>query len=227
MITFGLITEGLTDRIVIENILTGYFGTPDLVINPLQPERDKDDDNKSSNYGGWTQVFDYCQSTDFKEAFQFNDYAIVQVDTDVSEEINFDVPHRDEAGAEFSPEQLIIKVIEKFRNLIGADFHDRYREKLIYAISVHSVECWLLPLYYTDNKKAKIKSCLKTLNRALDKKEGFTIDKNAKKPEYYRAISKKYCKPKTLKEFYKLNPSFKSFIEQLNRRNIVIEEEDY
>jgi hypothetical protein len=59
MITFGLITEGLTDQIVIENILHGYFNT-EPVVNPLQPERDKDNDDKS-DYGGWTLVFKYFQ----------------------------------------------------------------------------------------------------------------------------------------------------------------------
>jgi hypothetical protein len=223
MISFGLVTEGLTDQIVIENILTGYFGNPDLLINPLQPERDKDDENKSSNYGGWTQVFSYCQSEDFKEAFQFNEYVIIQVDTDRSEDKNFDVPHRNGQRKELSPEQLIINVIEKFRQIIGAEFHDRYRERIIYAIAVHSIECWLLPLYYTDNRKSKIKNCLNTLNQALSK-NGFTIDVNAKNPDYYRDISEKYYKPKMFKKF-KQNPSFNSFIEELESRKIVMEEE--
>ena len=64
MISFGLITEGLTDQIVIENILAGYFNSPDIDVKPLQPERDKDNENKSEA-GGWTLVFDYCQSKDF------------------------------------------------------------------------------------------------------------------------------------------------------------------
>jgi hypothetical protein len=51
MISFGLVGEGLTDQIVIENILAGYFNSPDLDIRQLQPERDKDNENKST-YGG-------------------------------------------------------------------------------------------------------------------------------------------------------------------------------
>ncbi|WP_413261147.1 hypothetical protein [Floridanema flaviceps] len=43
MISFGLITEGLTDQIVIEDILSGYFNTDDIIVNPLQPERDTKD----------------------------------------------------------------------------------------------------------------------------------------------------------------------------------------
>ena len=65
MTNFGLITEGLTDQIVIENILRGYFKNPDLDIRPLQLERDKDDENKFTGYGSWSQVFAYCRSRDF------------------------------------------------------------------------------------------------------------------------------------------------------------------
>jgi len=223
MISFGLITEGLTDQIVIEDILSGYFNTDNIIVNPLQPERDKDDENKS-DYGGWMLVFKYCQSSDFREAFQFNEYVIIQIDTDVSEEINYDIPKRNENGEELTPEQLIEKVKEKFKVLIGEDFYHKYNDKMIFAITVHSIECWLLPLYYQDSKKEKITNCLNTLNQALNKREGFTID--AKKPQYYRKVSQRYCKHKVLMRHYKENPSFKIFIEEIEKRNIVIENDD-
>jgi hypothetical protein len=222
--TFAGIAEGLTDLIVIENILAGYFN-PDIDINWLQPLRDATDANRSSNFGGWSQVFEYCQSTAFKEAFQFNEYIIIHIDTDVSEEEHYNLPHRDENG-EFTPEHLIEKVVEKFKSLIGEDFYTKYENKIIFAIAVHSMECWLLPLYYTDNKKSKFKSCLLTLNQAL-KKEGFTIDENKKNPEYYRKISRKYCKQRTLLGLYKENPSLKIFIEEIQKRNILIEEDNF
>ncbi len=100
MISFGLITEGLTDQIVIENILAGYFKNPDLDIRPLQPERDKKDENKFKGYGSWSQVFAYCRLKDFQESFQFNDYIIIQIDTDTSQE--YGIPQQDENG-EFTP----------------------------------------------------------------------------------------------------------------------------
>jgi len=90
---------------------------------------------------------------------------------------------------------------------------------------VHSIECWLLPLYYTDKKKSKVKSCLNTLNQALQKKEKFTID--AKNPEYYEIVSEKYCKHKILMKCYKENPSLKIFIEKVEKRNIIIDEDDF
>ena len=223
MISFGLITEGLTDQIVIEKILAGYFKSLDLDVEPLQPERDKDNQNKSK-YGGWTLVFDYCKSKDFRESFQLIDYIIIQIDTDVSKDYN--IAHQDENG-EFTPQQLIAKVIEKFRDGIGEDFYNTNKQKIIFAISVHSIECWLLPLYFTDKqKKAKYKNCLNTLNDELSKQHKFTIDKNAKNPEYYREIAKQYGKHKVLMKHYQDNPSLKIFIEEIERRNIQIIEED-
>ena len=219
MISFGLVTEGLTDQIVIENILAGYFDSSDLDIRQLQPERDKDNENKFK-YGGWTLVFNYCKSRDFQEALQFIDYIIIQIDTDVSEDYN--IPKQDENG-QFTPQQLIEKVIEKFRCAIGDDFYSKYQQKIIFAISVHSIECWLLPLYYTDQKKkSKFKNCLDTLNLELPKKHKFTIDANAKNPEYFREISEQYCKHKVLMKHYAENPSLKNFIEKIQSRDIKI-----
>jgi hypothetical protein len=224
MISFGLITEGLTDQIVIEDILSGYFNTDDIIVNPLQPERDKDDENKS-DYGGWMLVFKYCQSSDFREAFQFNEYVIIQIDTDVCEEINYDIPKRNENGEELTAEQLIEKVKEKFKMLIGEDFYQENNEKIIFAITVHSIECWFLPLYYQNNKKGKITNCLGTLNQELGKREGFTIDPNNKNPRYYRQVSEQYCKHKDLIKLYKENPSLKIFIQEIEKRKIVIEDD--
>jgi len=222
MISFGMITEGLTDQIVIENILAGYFKNPDLDIRPLQPERDKDDENKFKGYGSWSQVFAYCRLKDFQESFQFNDYIIIQIDTDVSQD--YGIPQRNENG-EFPPEELIEKVIEKFKEeIIGEDFYGKYQHRIIWAISVHSIECWLLPLYYKDNKKSNFKNCLGALNKQLKKKHGFTID--AKKPQYYRQISEKYRKHRDLMACYKHNPSLKSFVVEIESKKIVIPLED-
>jgi len=223
MITFGLITEGRTDYIVIQNILYGYFDTfDDIVIRALHPEELKDATKKHrvENYTGWYAIFDYCKKNEFKQAFQSNDYIIIQIDTDVSEEKHYDIPKKDENGIELSSEQLIEKVIDKFKDLIGKEFYEQHQNKIIFAISVHSIECWLLPLYYTDKKKSKRVNCLNTLNQALLKKEKFTID--AKNPEYYEIVSEKYCKHKVLMKYYKDNPSLKIFI--VEKRNIVIDD---
>ncbi len=225
---FALITEGKTDQIVIGKILAGYFDNEDLDVNVLQPLGDETDKNRGQNFGGWHKVFEYCQSGEFRGAFQFNDYVIIQIDTDVSEETHYDVP-KYENGKELSPGQLIKKVVEKFKNLMTSEFYAAYEDRIIFAISVHSIECWLLPLYYTDKRKAKIRNCSDTMDKALRKK-GVTClqDKNGKKTtNTYREISKAYCKHKTLMRYYKENPSFRIFIEEIDKRNITIQEDDF
>lgn len=223
MNTFAGITEGKTDQIVIKNILAGYFN-PDITINWLQPLEDETDANRSKNYGGWDLVFKYCKSDEFKEAFQSNQYIIIQIDTDVSDEY-YGIPHRDDNG-NFDAEKIIELVINKFKALIGDEFYSKYYERIIFAIAVHSTECWLLPLYYDDKRKSKLVSCLNTLNQEINKKEKFTIDPNDKNPTYYRKISSKYLKKKTLMNLYKENPSLKIFIEEIQKRDIILEEID-
>lgn len=223
MITFGLITEGITDQIIIQNILVGYFENPDIIVNPLQPTRDETDRSRMSNYGGWTLVFDYCRSENFQGAFDSNQYVIVQIDTDTCDEIGYDISKTEiGTGREFTPEELLGKVCEKLKELIGLDFYEIYSERIIFAISVHSTECWLLPLYFNNQNKSKFKGCLEALNRELNRKEGFTI--SAKDTDYYQFISKKYWKHRTLIEKYIDNPSLKNFIEEIEKRNIVIED---
>ena len=82
MPSFALITEGITDQIVIENILYGFVGDLEIDINPLQPLRDETDENRASNFGNWHKVLEYCSSDRFKNALQFNDFIVVQIDTD-------------------------------------------------------------------------------------------------------------------------------------------------
>jgi hypothetical protein len=228
MNTFALITEGKTDQIVIENILAGYFKTRDLDVNELQPPGDETDKNRGQNFGGWHKVFEYCQSDEFKGAFQFNDYVIVQIDTDVSEEAHYDIPKYENAK-DLSPGQLIKKVVEKFKNLMTSEFYAAHKDRIIFAISVHSIECWLLPLYYTDKRKAKTVNCPDTVDKTLRKKRLTCLqDKNGKKnTNSYKEISKAYCKHKKLMECYKENPSFKVFIKEVEKRNIIIQEDDF
>jgi hypothetical protein len=216
MIKFGLIGEGLTDHIVIEDILSGYLGDDHVRVYYLQPAMN------NNEFGNWLNVFNYCKSNRFKEAFQSNDYIIIQIDTDVSEEQGYDISKTDENGNLFSPEELIIKVKEKFISLIGHEFYLKYSEKIIFAISVHSIECWLLPLYYQDQRKSAIVNCSSKLALEVNKKEKFYLDPKNKDSNIYAKISYKYTKKKTLLKYYLENPSFKIFIEELQARNIPV-----
>lgn len=144
MIKFGLIAEGHTDQIVIKSILAGYFNRSDLVVRSLQPEI-----NKDKSYGGWTLVFDYCKSKVFQESFQFNDYIIIQIDTDVlvdSQNSNYNIPSRDDNGDRLTTQQSIEKVIEKFRDAIVRIFTININsgsclQSLLTLLSVGSFHC--------------------------------------------------------------------------------------
>ncbi len=220
MINFGLVTEGITDQEVISNILFGYYSNPDILITELQPLRDETDKNKSTNFGGWGNLIEYCKSDVFKYAFQTTKYIIIQIDTDICEEYHIS---KKENGKELTPQELILKVTEKFIEVIGYDFYHNYQHRIIFAISVHSIECWLLPIYFDDNKRSKTVNCLQTLNQAL-KKQGFTIDKNNKNVDYYREISDIFIKRKKLDKYYPYNPSFEVFIKKLDELNINVNE---
>ena len=47
--TFGIISEGITDQVVLENILYGWTGNKNLSITRLQP--------KNNESGNWDKVF--------------------------------------------------------------------------------------------------------------------------------------------------------------------------
>lgn len=90
-------------------------------------------------------------------------------------------------------------------------------DKIILAIAVHSIECWLLPLYLPDQKE-EIDDCLNILKRDLP---SFRM----KDHRYYQDISMGYANQNSLLKLYGENPSLKIFVEELAKRNIEISEE--
>ena len=213
--TFAGIAEGVTDKRVITNILAGYFNNPNIKVTWLQP-RDSIPNTKEPP-AGWTQVFKYCGSKLFKDAFQENEYIVIHIDTDVSPKRHFDISHHDENGQILTSKQLIEKVVNKFREKIGEDFYDKNADKIIFAIAVHSIECWLLPLCLPE-KKGETDDCINTLKRDLP-------NFREKDHKYYQRISMEYANQNSLSKLYPENPSLKIFIEELASRNIEISKE--
>lgn len=72
MATFALIAEGITDQIVIENILIGCLteGEEEPEVNRLQPLRDSTGQSAAPAPGGWTLVFEYLRLGKHLEALQ-------------------------------------------------------------------------------------------------------------------------------------------------------------
>jgi hypothetical protein len=211
--TFGLITEGATDQAVLRNILLGYFNDPDLTIRELQPSLDETDASQMTAFGGWYNVFLYCKSDYLKGAFEQNDFLIIQIDTDCSHQQHFDVP----AVKGEAIEVFVERVKNRFKSVIstqlGADFSELYAHRIIFAIAVDEIECWFLPLFYTDKTQSAINNCLYKLNQKLPVNN--KINPQNKDKRLYQRISKDFMKAKVLQQAHSKNPSFKIFMDEL------------
>lgn len=223
MTSFGLVTEGITDQIVIENILYGFFDNKNLIIKELQPTRDATDENRATTHANWDKVFEYCKSIAFQQAFEQTEYVIVHLDTDVFAGENVPPDKQIPQGLSTTAEK-VEWLKDRLIKAIGPDFYAKVKERIVFAISVDSIECWILPLYYSDSKASKETNCLETLNRELAKKEGFTID--AKNPGYYRTASKGWQKKKTVTKKSDKQPSLAIFLDELPSREAVIPEQE-
>ncbi|MEN9613186.1 MAG: hypothetical protein RLZZ628_4000 [Bacteroidota bacterium] len=226
MIGFGLITEGITDQIVIENILYGIFDTRVIPLTQLTPRIDEGDYNQMVRPTNWLTVLEYCQSDEFRAFLRTtSDYAIIQLDTDALKGDSVPLQYRIHLQAlqQANPAECVKIVVNQLVMLIGNDFYETFKDRILFAISVDSIECWLLPFYWSTQKAkaAKTANCLEPLNEGL-KKAGISIYIHAKNPDNYRKISKLLRKHKEFMKLQALNPSLAIFVESVQKRNIAI-----
>jgi hypothetical protein len=220
MLRFGIIGEGITDQNVIEQILLGYFEdqADELEVNYIQPPLDTTGSTSHPAPGGWSLVLDSLRQGKHEKALQTNDYLIIQIDTDVSEQKGYDVPWKDQDGNALSPDVLIDRVVDMLVELIGAELYAAHSERFLFAIAVHEIECWLLPLFFDTQarKAAKITGCLETINRELRKRDERPLSTHkGKELKRYRQKARAYARRKKLMAAYGKNPSFKRFVDQL------------
>lgn len=211
---FGLICEGITDFSVLKNIIDGVFEKVDVQprIMELQPLVDAYKD-KQSNYGGWEQVVDYLKSDRFEQAIVDHDYIVVQIDTDVSGHVNFDACCPSLADVDQSDflDKVRDKLIE-WMDGFEADTYNYYKDKIIFCICVHSIECWIVLIHGDQNMKNKIKECEHKLKKINGRKNIGFIEKNAGS---YDEMTKKFKKNKHLIGFLGFSFSFDTFVGQL------------
>jgi hypothetical protein len=218
---FALVCEGVTDHAVLKNILLGYFRNQPRAprITQRQPDSDATGEANWQQFGNWENVFRYLKEGSHRDALNFNEFLVVQVDTDASEHPNYGVPQR-EAGQPLSPEVLVERVAAKLREILGPADCAFYGKRLIFAICVQEMECWLLPLWEVDNKAGKTSGCLRTLNAALARNNEPTINSEDKKTPPYDHASRGYRKRAVLLAEGVKNPSLAVFIDELNERSI-------
>ena len=222
---FALVTEGPSDQAVLENILFGYFK------EQREPAVNRELPNPQDDKGGWTLLFQYLREKKFRDAFQLNRYLIIQVDTDVSEEPGFDVPHHDEHGP-LTPDELVEKIIERLKEEIGEPYLTIYAGKFIFAIAMDEIECWVLPLWYEDAHAESITGCIAKLGHCAKLKKELKeqrlrwIRPEEKKYTSYAYASRGYRKPKPLAEIGRKNPSLALFLDQLDQMDLTLPPEE-
>jgi hypothetical protein len=173
--------------------------------------RDETDEHRQGNFAGWEKVLEYCGLPHFEQIFLTNDYAIVQIDTDVAEELNFGVPLT--VGGSDRPEADIIAAVKDvIVARIGAAIYAKYAARILFAIAVHSIECWLIPAYENSAARRKrIKNCETHLTHALAKQD-IALKKDSR---VYQKVAKPLEKRKNLLACADHNVSFKAFLDSL------------
>jgi len=207
MAKFGLACEGITDQIVIENILCGvYTDLDDDEIQPFQPAYDETTKKqKEGEFGGWEILLGYLSEKRFRDDVLNSSYTIIQIDTDTCDHPNFDVQKDTSCMETFIVEikKRLILSIDK-----NESFYETHKEKIIFAISVHELECWLLPIC-KDLRREKITGCFESLQREC---KSMRVEKNYKS---YDKLSKPLLKKRELLKASSKNGSLAIFIKSL------------
>ncbi|WP_105440483.1 hypothetical protein [Neorhizobium sp. T25_13] len=177
MPSFALIAEGQTDQIIIERIIEQLYVNnldEDVDVNFLQPLRDVTDQSRvvHAPHAGWELVLECCRAK-AKDALSANDFVVVQIDTDCGDHVNYGLPLTKD-GIDRPYDELLHDGAAIIRNAIGAELFEQNSERFLFAISVHSLESWLL-LYFFNIDKTK--NCFERLNREILRKKGEGISK--------------------------------------------------
>jgi hypothetical protein len=219
--TFALITEGPSEYRVIKHIISKYFKELGPDINQIQPKIVND---KQETVGGWHEVLKYCERDALKAIFVENDYLIIQIDSDQSQTAPYSVSHTKNDNSLKTVVELHADIVTKLTSLIKPDILEAYSDKVFFAICIHTIECWLLPLYYTNNYRLATGNCLTKLNSILRRKNlGLIPTKDKNSPQAainYEVILKNLRRRQDVIDISVNNDGFQMFINSLNRINV-------
>jgi len=212
----GVVSEGVSDYRTIKHITERFLKSKDgeeyftIRLNP------KEEHNKQVGFCGWQGVFNYISGNDKNNLIveapkEECEYVIVQIDTDVCEKYEV---KRDLSNIK----TLWNNVREKIEKAVHPSFD---KSKLIFAICIEELECWLIPFVDNNSKRCmNMDRCLNIVNSDIHK-EKFFIDKDGKNSlgaqRAYEYILKQKKKPKEIVLCSEYNYGFKKFIEQLDK----------
>ena len=198
--------EGLTDYKVIKNLLIGFFNDKNLSVTRLLP--------RETEPVGWGNLLNYLTTAEFRGGVDYNDYVVIQIDTDKCEDWKEGLIHIGDDDSQI--DDFIDKVIAALIKKIGSDFYFENEHKFLFAICVHDLECWLLPFNASQPAHhSKIVGCQNTIDQ-IARKKGFSIhQKNYQEGKNYEELSLDMKNHKILMQKYALNPGLRIFINTL------------
>lgn len=194
MRTIGLICEGVSEINIMTRILSKYLND-DVIVNPIEPETKTENGFLVQNgYGGWQQVLAHCNDETVMRILEFNDYLLVQIDTDASIQKGYDVALQDANGHPKEVSVFFQDVKNRLLTNISEEVQAKYEGRILFAICMNELECWLLPIYYSNNIRCKTNNCLYALNQALGKKNLGGIPEKDKNSAFARNVYHKILK---------------------------------
>lgn len=220
MANIAVICEGVSEFNIIAHIVSRYCG--DHSLNAIQPKINDIDATQATD-GGWSRVLVHCTPEVFDNIFQFNDYLIIQIDTDSSHISPYEVKHCFPDGSGKSHKRLHAEIKARLMAGIPHSVRCKYLDRIFFAICHNEIECWLLPIYYSDNNRCRTNNCIYTLNRALSKKKMPGIpDEGKNSPmarKTYRVILKNLKKKDDISRIASGSFGFSAFIAGLDTIN--------
>lgn len=220
MASFAIICEGISENLSLHAIVEKMRQT-DTYFADIQPRTEISHSHVvQEGSGGWPEVLSHCNTDVFRRALQNNDYLIVQVDTDRCDELYFGIKKVDDNNKPRPDAEVYNDIIARLLQEVDKEFYEENKERIIFAICFDEIECWLLPLFYTDKRACATTGCIGKLNQELRKnKGGYYIPEEGKNGanarSTYQFIFKK-IKRKDIPSIAKHNYGFQKFVEQMD-----------
>ena len=106
MKTIGLVCEGVSEINILTRIVSKYLDD-DVDIRAIEPDTTtKNGFLVQSGYGGWEQVLRHCNDETVEQILEYNDYLVVQIDTDTCNLPGYGVNSLDTHGKQKTPDVL-------------------------------------------------------------------------------------------------------------------------
>lgn len=217
----GIISEGHSDRAVIENIIVGITGLDPSNIVPIRPEYSLDATDMANidpnTFSNWTLVKKECQDREKIDIFfsiEDQDFIVIHLDTAECE--GYFATESPEITAAQRPAKdnnycvnLRKLVVDEIDTWLGNNDID----KILHAVPVEEMDAWLLAIYDGRNDSSNSPNPKRRLQYILSHQE---LDSSVNYDNYL-ALSKPLSKVKKINRggYLNNNCSLKLFYEEV------------